>query len=732
MTTTGRRRTLAVGVAALAMAASGVLIAEAATPPPAHKANTAGLKQVGPIDEATGFPLWYKDTNNVRLELCLDPNDALCIMGDRPDMQAPVSFPDNFPDEAFWSVADSSIDAGGGEKAQLVTAVEAAFASADGLPAKGQQVSFGRIRIRASGLVDNAEYTVTHPYGVDKVTAEAGAVKGINTTEDIGSLTPDSVFDQTLGSRPAPFLKWTAGAPAGYLGDPTVEHAVTGSPYDTNFFRVEGPAGSFTGSTQLCDDPALGNSPTATDDCIQSSDFLVQGKLATRGGVQVTKAYYANSGSGHMMDLFAFSAPGQNLIVSGTGIPETKMREDGSGSGRYFARVYADGAPPSDLAVSNRSDSPVSVDHVDAEMFGDRVHVNSAVYSNDTKKLTVEAQSGDDAATLKLADHAAAEPTSAANGVKSWTISGVDVPPADVTVTSDRGGVGTEDVVITGAENPSAQVVATISGDTNSVQVGQAVTLDGLASTGTITSYAWSVNPTTNATLTGTGSARTFSATAAGTYKVNLTVTGSGAGNTDSDEFTITVADPNAAPVANAGPDQAGVVPTSTVTLDGTGSKYASTYAWTQTGGPAVTLNNAATANPTFVVPSATSAVTYSFTLTIKDVNGTSSTDGVSVVTDPDTLTVDDAQYKRGSLEWRVRGGSQYCSANNLVSVYWNKVGSTPVLLGTATPVLDLGVCTYDFRLRNTPTALRPTAAGTVTVKSALGGEVLNRAFNLL
>src|SRR6185312_917106 len=112
----------------------------------------------------------------------------------------------------------------------------------------------------------------------------------------------------------------------------------------------------------------------------------------------VTKAYYANSGSGHMMDLFAYSAPGQNLVVSGSGIPETKMREDGSRSGRYFARVYADGAPPSDLAVSNRSDSPVSVDHVDAEMFGDRVHVNSAVYSNDTKRLTVEAQSGDDAA----------------------------------------------------------------------------------------------------------------------------------------------------------------------------------------------------------------------------------------------------------------------------------------------------------------------------------------------
>jgi hypothetical protein len=93
---------------------------------------------------------------------------------------------------------------------------------------------------------------------------------------------------------------------------------------------------------------------------------------------------------------------------------------------------------------------------------------------------------------------------------------------------------------------------------------------------------------------------------------------------------------------------------------------------------------------------------------------------------------VDDAQYKRGSLEWRVRGSAQYCSANNLVSVYWNRTGSAPVLLGTITPVADLGVCTYDFRLKNTPSALRATAAGTVTVRSALGGEVLNRAFTLL
>src|SRR5262245_39495462 len=173
------RRTATIAVSVLMVATFGGFAANAASPPPAHNNGTDGLKQVGPIDETNGFPLWYKDTTNTRLQLCLDPNDANCIMGDVPDPQAPVSFPDNFPDEAFWSVGDSDLDAGVDatgkpEKALLVTATEAAFDSADGLPAAGHQTSFGRIRIRASGLIDGAMYTVTHPYGVEHIQAEAG------------------------------------------------------------------------------------------------------------------------------------------------------------------------------------------------------------------------------------------------------------------------------------------------------------------------------------------------------------------------------------------------------------------------------------------------------------------------------------------------------------------------------------------------------------------------------
>jgi hypothetical protein len=739
---TRRLRTLSVGAAAFAIAASGAVVAvQAVTPPPAHIDNTVGLKEVGPIDEANGFPLWYKDTNNVKLELCLDPADSNCIMGEVPDPAKPVSFPDNFPDEAFWSSAESSIDAGGGDSALLVTAVEAAFGSADGLPATGQQISFGRIRIRAGGLVDNAEYKITHPYGVDTAVAEVGAVKGVNTTEDIGSLTPDGIFDQTLGSRPAPFLRWdpavAPAAPAGYLGDVTQDHRVVGSPYGTNFFRIEGPAGSFTGSTQLCTDPALGDDPVRLDDCIQSDDFAVHGKLATRMGVQATNAYYSTSGTGHLMDLFAKSEPGQNIVVKGTGVSQTRMREDAKVPGRYFARVFADGAPPSDLSVTNVTDAPDTVDHIELSMFGDKVHIASAVYSNDTRTLNVSAQSGDSAAVLELDGFPSATGTVDSAGVTNWSVPTLAVPPSEVMVTSDKGGVDTEDVVITGAEDPAVGVVAAITADQDTVQIGQTVTLDGLATTGTVIGYDWSVSPAGAAIfpVATDGSSVTFRASAAGTYTVELTVTGKS--NTSTDQYTIEVLSGAAEPVANAGPDQLGVVPTSTVTLDGTASKFAQTYSWAQAGGDAhqVSLRNPTSANPTFVVPPSSTPLTFNFTLTIRDVNGTTATDTVKVVSDPGAVGVDSAFYKRGDLQWRVRGTAKYCSPNNVISVYWNKPvtgGTTPVLVGTTSPGAALGVCSWEFRVKRVVAALRPTSAGTITVKSGFGGEAANVPFDFL
>ena len=111
-----RRAAIATGLAAAALlpmlVSSGT--GSAAAPPPAHPGpagpNTVGLKQVGPIDETNGFPLWYKDTSGQRLELCLDASDPYCVMGAVPTPGQPLVFPTNFPDEAFWSMADASLD----------------------------------------------------------------------------------------------------------------------------------------------------------------------------------------------------------------------------------------------------------------------------------------------------------------------------------------------------------------------------------------------------------------------------------------------------------------------------------------------------------------------------------------------------------------------------------------------------------------------------------------------
>ena len=85
--------------------------------------------------------------------------------------------------------------------------------------------------------------------------------------------------------------------------------------------------------------------------------------------------------------------------------------------------------------------------------------------------------------------------------------------------------------------------------------------------------------------------------------------------------------------VANAGVPQT-VLTSKTVTLNGSASVGATTYAWTQTSGPAVTLSNATVANPTFVA-AATGA--YRFQLVVSD--GTvSSSPAVATVTVTDSI----------------------------------------------------------------------------------------------
>lgn len=394
-----------------------------------------GLTAVGPTSNSTGFPSWYKDSNGVRLELCLDAVTALCafLPGDVPDPNSPLAMPNNFPEEAFWTLGSSTMttDATDG-KAILVFALEAAFSGGPAVP--GDQVSFGRIRIWVDNLVPSSEYRVTHPYGVDTFISDPVFDRRmIRFTQDIG-IGALGDFSGALNGRVGPFLIWDPGvepaAPAGYIGDPDVLHPVTGSPFITNLFRVEGPVGSFPGSPDQCSDPGLGDDPVATDDCIESNLFSLVGKYATNADVNGDRATYTQSNAvGGHIDVFASTEPGMDIQVNGYGNPVLTP----GGNGYYFGQVNFVGGVPAQVEIINTSDTPDTAKTIPVV---DQVSIRKAVFNTETGTLSIEAVSSDTYNDPVLT----AAGFGALDGNGKLDVTGQAIPPQFITVSSARGG----------------------------------------------------------------------------------------------------------------------------------------------------------------------------------------------------------------------------------------------------------------------------------------------------
>jgi len=91
-------------------------------------------------------------------------------------------------------------------------------------------------------------------------------------------------------------------------------------------------------------------------------------------------------------------------------------------------------------------------------------------------------------------------------------------------------------------------------------------------------------------------------------------------------------------PVARAGADQT-VASGDAVTLDGSGSTGGGgsikSYSWAQTGGPPVTLTNAASAKANFVAPTVASAADLTFKLTVVDEGGHADSSSTVVTVQP-------------------------------------------------------------------------------------------------
>jgi len=189
---------------------------------------------------------------------------------------------------------------------------------------------------------------------------------------------------------------------------------------------------------------------------------------------------------------------------------------------------------------------------------------------------------------------------------------------------------------------------------------------------------------------------------------------------------------PNVLPIANAGPDQNIILPTTTTTVSGLGSVDPdggiASYFWSQIGGPTyapLTTNNIATIG----ISGLTNVGTYSFKLTVTDIAGAVAYDTVNInvltgAPPPNQKPVANAgadiSITLPTNSTTLNGSSSYDPDGSIGSYQWTKI-SGPATFGitnaftSITGLTNLVQGVYSFRLQVTDN-LGATAADTVVV----------------
>ncbi len=250
----------------------------------------------------------------------------------------------------------------------------------------------------------------------------------------------------------------------------------------------------------------------------------------------------------------------------------------------------------------------------------------------------------------------------------SNTVSPASTTTYTLTVQDSHGCIDTEDQIVNVDLAPVA--VASATEDTIGNCGGQSTTISVSSATGTGNIYSWSSNP---AGFTSTNSSATVSPSTTTTYTVVITDVYS---CTSTDNIVITV---DAAPAANAGTD-ADLCAGGSTNLNGTASTGSSIgYSWTSS--PVGFSSTAAS-------PSVSPAVTTTYTLTVTDKNGCTSTDDVTITVFPG------ATASAGTISDICQGDDAALSgsATNYSTILWSTAGDGSFTNGTTlTPVYTPG-----------------------------------------
>ncbi|WP_349975673.1 hypothetical protein [Pseudomonas sp. WHRI 8519] len=409
----------------------------------------------GPYDPANGnFAAWYQDTHGRTLDLCLTKTVSsraagapgapayMCTLLPTPgvfDDTQPIVFPSNFPDEAFWFTADAAIvDAARGIDLSYGTAIEAAFAAEE--PVEGDQVSFARVRIRVD-VPTAGTYIVTHPYGVDVFDVPAAGDRAINMTRDIG-IAGAGDFSGALKGDVGPFLRsvngpYTEGSER-FIGDPNLEEPVTGSPYNTNYVRIEGPGGID----------------------LRTELFSISGKLSDVARptpvMPLRSTYSRHTEDGDLraqQDVFVMAPPPPATVTLTSQTPNLSLTEANS-TGAWYAQSVLNPLLPTSLTLT--ADNSVAIPTSSLATVNlpltDLVTITRAEFSLASGQLTLVASSSDETSPPVLTAHtgngALIGDLAGSGAVKTLSTSLSPIPPATVQVTSANGGSDSEDVVL--------------------------------------------------------------------------------------------------------------------------------------------------------------------------------------------------------------------------------------------------------------------------------------------
>ncbi|WP_419709777.1 Ig-like domain-containing protein [Pseudomonas sp. NFX224] len=706
----------------------------------------------GPYTFATGkFPAWYQDNSLLSLELCQSkavstrvaatvPPAYMCILNPEPgifDDTQPIVFPDNWPPEAFWYLAETSINKNGAYGVDAyVAGIEAAFASEN--PIDGDQQSFARIRIRVNIPVAGT-YTITHPYGVETVNVTTPGRRTINITRDVGIGAPGD-FSGALNGEIGPFLRgltppYTAvnpetGTVDNFIGDPNVPEAVTGSPTGNNFLRVQGPAGT-----------------------IETNLFTVSGKILdsrSQTHVDIGRATYRRTSAGPgtsstRVEVFGSADTSSSLCFRETvalfpGPPPTPCQISMAGSGgQFFGSHLITGPVPPVVVVTATNPAGTTQPTAVSKKLTDVVKVKTARYTWSNHSLLIEASSSDEVVVPDMVAQGYGRLTKSGTS-QSLTVSNLTQPPASVTVKSAAGGSDVEPVVVVGTAPDTGENQAPIAvADSGSTSFGVPVTLNLLANDS---------DPDNNTPLTIT--ALTQPPTGQGTVALNgttvvvytppavvnapLTTTftykaqdAKGLASTAAATVTITVA-PNQAPtaVADAATTLGVAIPINVLAndTDPENNLPLAINSFTQppTGRGTVSSNGTVI---TYTPPATvTTAFTTTFTYFVRDSFG-------AVSATPATVTVQ-VSPRPAAETFAVTAATVTARSNNRFT--WDLTGTSSVTTGntitvqvtTPTGLQTLGTTTVPVTGRwrltvNNTTTVVPSANPTATITSSQG-----------